>query len=392
MKTKNRLSETIVIVLIACFIGMISGGAAVLSINYNKSKEIDTSGLNEVSALYEKIMNEYYDNVDSDKLIEGAMSGMLSVLDPNSSFLNENATTSFNNRMNGEYYGIGIEALTVSDVGVLVVGVLENSPAEEKGIKEGDIILSVNDINLSNKTASYFTSLVSDLDGDINLKITRNDKILKFTLTAEKIVINSVSTNTFYKNNKRIGYIKISIFAANTASQFTNKLEELESSGIDSLIIDVRDNAGGYLSNAATILELFMKKGTVLYKTQSKDSISERKDLTEDSRSYPIIVLVNGSSASASEILASSFEENYGSKLIGVKTYGKGTVQETVSVLDNSMAKITTKKWLTPKGTWINGVGIEPTITVEINDKYLSNPIFDNDNQLSTAISEISKN
>ena len=198
-----------------------------------------------------------------------------------------------------------------------------------------------------------------------------------------------LKANTFYRNNKNIGYIKISIFAANTASQFTTKLKELENNGIDSLIIDVRDNAGGYLSNVSTILELFMKKDTVLYKTETKTNSVSRKDNTEEYRSYPVVVLVNGSSASASEILASCFKENYNSTIIGTTTYGKGTVQETVSILDSSMAKITTKKWLTSSGEWINEKGIEPDIKVSLNDTYLKNPIYDNDNQLASAINVI---
>lgn len=390
-KNKNRIVDILITVFISCFIGMVSGGAAVLTIN-NNYKNIDKSDLGQITELYETIMNEYYDNIDSDALVEGAMSGMLSVLDPNSSYLNESATNSFNNKMQGEYYGVGIEALTLEDMGVLVVGVLENSPAELSGIREGDIIVKINGISLKDKNASYFTSLISELeDNDINLVIERDGEAIEFKLNSEKIVISSVSTNTFYKNGKRIGYIKIDIFAANTANQFINKLTDLESSGIDSLIIDVRDNAGGYLSNATTILELFMKQDTIIYKTESKDTVSERKDLTKDYRDYPVVVLVNSSSASASEVLAACFKENYGATLVGEKTYGKGTVQETISVLESSMVKITTKKWLTPNGDWVNGIGITPDVEIEINDKYLTNPIFDNDNQLSMALNLISK-
>lgn len=391
-KKNKRLTEILIIVLISCFIGMISGATAILTINKSITKKVDTSDLGEVSALYEKIMGEYYQDVDSKTLVEGAMSGMLSVLDKNSSFLDKSATNSFNNRMQGQYYGIGVEALTVDGVGILVSGVLKDSPAEKAGLKEGDIIISVNDISMKSKTASYFTSMINDSESDINIKVTRNNETKAFTLKAEKIIITSVTTNTFYRNNKRIGYIKISIFAANTAEQFKSKLENLESSGIDSLIIDVRNNAGGYLTNASTMLEMFMKKDSVLYKTETKDNTLTRKDLTEEKRDYPVIVLVNESSASASEILAACFKENYGSTLVGIRTYGKGTVQETVSVLDgDSIAKLTTKKWLTPNGEWIDGKGITPDVFVKLNDKYLTDPTFENDNQLSTALNLIIK-
>lgn len=391
-KKSKRLTEILIIVLISCFIGMISGATAILTLNKSINKKVDTSDLGEVSALYERIMGEYYQDVDSKTLVEGAMSGMLSVLDKNSSFLDKSATNSFNNRMQGEYYGIGVEALTVDGVGILVSGVLKNSPAEKVGLKEGDMIISVNDISMKSKTASYFTSMINDSESDINIKVSRNNETKLFTLKAEKIIIQSVTTNTFYRNNKRIGYVKISIFAANTAEQFKEKIENLESSGIDSLIIDVRNNAGGYLTNASTMLEMFMKKDSTLYKTETKENTVVRKDLTEENRDYPVIVLVNESSASASEILASCFKENYGSTLVGIKTYGKGTVQETVSVLDgDSMAKLTTKKWLTPNGEWIDGKGITPDVVVKLNDKYLTDPTFENDNQLSTALNLIIK-
>lgn len=226
-RNQNRFTDILVVVIISCFIGMISGAAAIISINNKKAEKLDTSNFNEVSALYEKILNEYYTDVDEQTLIQGAMSGMLSTLDINSSFLDQSATTSFNNRMKGEYYGIGIEALTLEDVGVLIVGVLENSPAEKAGLKDGDIILSINSISLKGKTASYFTSLVNSLETDLKIKITRDDKTLDFNLSAEKITISSVTTNTFLKEGKKVGYIKISIFAANTASQFTTKLQDL---------------------------------------------------------------------------------------------------------------------------------------------------------------------
>ena len=134
-----------------------------------------------------------------------------------------------------------------------------------------------------------------------------------------------------------------------------------------------------------------MNNGTTLYKIETKESTTARKDITDDKREYPVVVLVNGSSASASEILAACFKENKGSDIVGTKTYGKGTVQEQISVLDNSMAKITTKKWLTPNGNWIDGVGVEPTIKVELNSNYLNNPTYNNDNQLETAINVIVK-
>ena len=356
---------------------------------FNKNKsDVD---LGEIGEVYDKIVNEYYGTVDEDKLAEAAISGMLSILDKNTTYLNEADTTSFNNRMQGEYYGIGVEVFTADNSGILVMSVLKNSPAEAAGILEGDFIIAVDGESLIGKKATYFNSIISNSKNSVKLTIERNKKNIDISLTPEKIIIESVSSNIFYRDSKKVGYIKIDIFAANTASQFIAMLNKLEENGIDSLIIDVRNNAGGYLSNVATILELFMNNGTTLYKIETKESTTARKDITDDKREYPVVVLVNGSSASASEILATCFKENKGSDIVGTKTYGKGTVQEQISVLDNSMAKITTKKWLTPNGNWIDGVGVEPTIKVELNSNYLNNPTYNNDNQLETAINVIVK-
>lgn len=388
--SKNRLIEILVVVFISTFIGMLAGTAAIYTIiNNNKEKEFDVSKLEEIDNVFNKIVNDYYDTVDKDKLIEGAVSGMLSVLDEYTTYIDKTSTTSFNNKMRGEYYGVGIEALTLDNVGVLVVDVTSGSPAERSGIKKDDIIISVDNESLTDKDTGYFSGLVAKTKEEMKLVITRNERKLNISVKPEKVIIPSVFTNKFVVDGKRIGYIKISIFAANTDTQFATKLKELEENGIDSLIIDVRDNSGGYLSTTSSILEMFMKKDTVLYNIETKNSTTERKDTTDEYRDYPVAVLTNSSSASASEVLAASFKDNMNSDIVGNTTYGKGTVQEVINVFEGSTAKITTKKWLTPKGEWINEVGLTPTIKVSLSDAYYQNPIYDNDNQLERAINAI---
>lgn len=389
-KSNKRLVEVLIVVLISTFIGMLAGTASIYTlISMEDKKDLDVSKLEEIDSVFDKIVEDYYDNVDKEKLIEGAVSGMLSVLDENTSYMDKANSTSFNNKMKGEYFGIGVEALTLEGTGVLVVGVTPGSPAERSGIKVDDTIIEVDGTSLIDKEPTFFTNLVSETKEEMKLVITRNDRKLNISVKPEKVVIPSVSTNKFVVDNKRIGYIKISIFAANTDTQFATKLKELEENGIDSLVIDVRDNSGGYLSTASTILEMFMKKGTILYNIETKNSTSERKDTTDEHREYPVAVLTNGSSASASEVLAACFKDNLNSDIVGNTTYGKGTVQEVINVLEGATAKITTKKWLTPKGEWINEVGLTPTIRVSLSDEYYQNPIYDNDNQLESAINAI---
>lgn len=387
-KSNKRLVEIMIVVFISTFIGMLGGAATIYTIDYNNKKDnnIDVSKIDEIDSVFDKIVDDYYDNVDKNKLIEGAISGMLSVLDEHTAYIDKSATTSFNNKMRGEYYGIGVEALTLEGTGVLVVEVTSGSPAERSGIKPDDIIIEVNGKSLKNESASYFSSLVSTTEEEMKLVISRSGRNLNISVKPEKVIIPSVTTNKFVVEGKRIGYIKISLFAANTDTQFATKLSELEQNGIDSLIIDVRNNAGGYLSSVSTILEMFMKKGTILYNTETKSSQTARKDTTDEFRDYPVAVLTNGSSASASEILAACFKENFNSDIVGNTTYGKGTVQEVINVLEGSSAKLTTKKWLTPSGEWINEKGLTPTIRVTLSNDYQENPTYENDNQLEKAI------
>ena len=176
-------------------------------------------------------------------------------------------------------------------------------------------------------------------------------------------------------------YIQITNFASNTYKQFNKKLKELEKDNIDSLIIDVRGNTGGHLSVVTEILDLFFDKDTVLYQIQDKKSTAKYSAKRSDKREYPIVVLTNHGSASASEILASCFKESYkDATIVGTTTYGKGTVQKTGSLSDGSSYKFTTQKWLTSKGKWINEKGVTPDVEVELGDN------LDEDLQINEAI------
>ena len=158
-KSNKRLVEIMIVVFISTFIGMLGGAATIYTIDYNNKKEnnIDVYKIDEIDIVFDKIVDDYYDNVDKNKLIEGAISGMLSVLDEHTAYIDKNATTSFNNKMRGEYYGIGIEAITLEGTGILVVEVTSGSPAERSGIKPDDIIIDANGKSLKNESASYFT-------------------------------------------------------------------------------------------------------------------------------------------------------------------------------------------------------------------------------------------
>ena len=176
------------------------------------------------------------------------------------------------------------------------------------------------------------------------------------------------------------------MFASNTADQFKAAVESLEKQGMDSLIIDVRYNTGGHLTSAVEILSYLLSSDKVIYQIESKGTTTKYYSKGSETKTYPIVVLQNKNSASASELLSAALKEEYGATIIGEVSYGKGTVQELVTLTDGTQYKFTTKKWLTPKGNWINGVGVSVDIEEALSKEYENNPTEENDNQLQRAV------
>ena len=401
MKTKdrtNRLIELMFVILVSTVVGMISGGAAIFTMldvkeevpNVNEQANSDFSELNSV---YKDIISKYYKDVDKDKLIKGAIDGMMSVLgDPNSSYFDDSEASSFNDRLNGKYIGVGLEILSDGDGKILVVGIFKDTPASKSTIKEGDYILEVDGQTLVGKTAEVVASMIKRPAGkSVVLVLERDGKRYTETIVSDYITIKSVETKVFTKDNKKIGYIKLSIFAANSTEQFIKGLEELENQKINSLIIDVRNNSGGYLTTVTDILEKFMPKNTILYKTRDMNSTEGRLDTTDDKKSIKVVVLTNEVSASASEILAVSLSEKYGAELVGKKTFGKGTVQQVLNTESGGFAKITTQEWLSPNGVQIDKVGVNPNYEVDLDMTKYDGSKPETDAQLQKALEVIVK-
>lgn len=362
--------------------------------NSSSKNHSNKATLNEFEEVYKVIKDSYYKDVDESKMIEGAIDGMLSSLgDVHTSYFTKEETDAFNESMQGSYEGIGAELMLNEKGEVIILSVFKNSPAKEKGLKLNDIIIEVNGTSTIGKNPTEVVTLIKGNEKkDVNIKILRNGKELEFVLTKRIVEIDSVESNLYKSNNRRIGYLKINTFADNTYSQFKEELEILESKNISNLIIDVRDNSGGYLSSVTEILELFMQKGQTLYQIADKKNVIKYECQSSEYRNYPVIILTNGSSASASEILAISFKEIYvDAKVVGTTTYGKGTVQITKPLSNGGMIKYTIQKWLSPNGNWINEKGIEPDIKIDLSKEYYNNPSDENDNQLQKAIDILSK-
>lgn len=384
-----RLLEVLVLISIATIIGVFSGGF--VTYNFFKGTEVtqknNSKYVDEFAEAFQNIIDNYYQDVDENKLIDAAIDGMLSTLDDYTSYMDEETTKQFEERMHGEYQGIGIEFIT--DVGYVhkIVNVFEGSPAEVAGVLKNDFIIKVDNIDASTKTGTEIANYIKGKSTpDIKLIVKRNDEEITLNINKKLIQLPSVIKKTFDKNGKKIGYLKISLFAENTYKQLKEALTSLENDGIVSLIIDVRNNSGGYLHSADDILELFLAKNDILYKMEDQNGIMTFTDKTSEKRTYPISILINGNSASASEILASAMNEVYGSELIGVTSFGKGTVQQPNNLSNGGMMKITTDRWLTPKGNWIEKVGVKPTVEVMQTETYYNNPTDENDAQLQKAL------
>lgn len=394
-KPTFELWEVIVITLVASLIMSLSTGYVVYKSKTNNdcSKAVNSKYLGEFVSSYNSILENYYDDVDENALVDAAINGMLSYLgDPYTSYLNEASTDLLNSSLAGTYDGIGVEVTSNENQKIEITKIFNDSPASKAGLQVKDIITSVNETTVEDKTTTDVVNLIKEnKDAKIKIGILRGESALSFELERTTLYLPSISSTTYESNNKKVGYIYISKFSDTVFEQFSKELTNLEKQNINSLIIDVRNNTGGYLTGASKIAELFLKPDKVIYSLKNKLKTETTKDNTDDHREYKVYVLINHGSASASEILAAALKYSYDASLIGVTTYGKGKVQQTSSLSDGSMFKYTSAQWLTPKGDCIDGVGLKPDIEVELSETYKDNQTPENDNQLQTAIYEISK-
>lgn len=377
IKKKNRdkesknsfsLRELIIIVVLTCVLSSLCTGC-IMFFKFKTSNVINKYSLNEDGELsrfvevYANVLKDYYEDVDSKTMIDNAIKAMLGNLgDAYTSYLTKEEAQALNEKLEGEYQGIGIQI-----TGCTVYSVFEGSPAEKAGIKAGDVLKKVNGKEVTDDNYSEITNIIKTGEDDtFEIIVLREDKELTFKVSRTKLDVPAISYQIIENKNKNTGYIYIDTFSNTVAKQINNALTKMENEGIDNLIIDVRGNTGGYLSAADDISQLFLEKGKVVYSLESKFGKKSYKDNTSAKREYDIVVLINGATASSSEILAAALKESYGAILVGNKSYGKGKVQSTKNFDDGSMAKYTSSKWLTPNGECIDGVGIIPDYEIDL--------------------------
>ena len=382
------LKEVILItVIFTIFFSVLSGITVYLLSDKNI---IASSNVKDITNTYNEIKNSYYETVDEEELKNSAINGMMNFLNEKYSiYMDKDSTDSLNKKLDGNYKGIGISVSKIKD-DIKIVEVFEGTPASNAGLIKNDIIKKVDDLEVTKDTSlNDVVSLIKEKD-NISISVLRDNEIKEFKIDVKNIEQPVTSSDIYELDNKKIGYIYLSTFSENSYSQFRRKLIELENKGIDSLIVDVRSNTGGYLESANDIASMFIKKGKTLYTLSEKNNNKVFYDETFESRDYDIVVLVDSITASASEVLASALKESYGATIIGTKTYGKGRVQQTSNLSNKTMIKYTSALWLTPNGNSIDGVGIIPGIEVKLSKKYAENPSDKTDDQLQKALKFLS--
>lgn len=395
-KTGFNTIEVVLIAILALAFGGVIGvvlayTAKPLSIITNTESSSD---IEEVEKIYDNLLSKYYGEIDKQTLSDAAIKGMIDSLnDPYSTYIDAENTDDFDEQIYGYYVGIGTE-ITLNDENQFeVTNIFENTPATNANIELHDIVLKVNDEDVSGKTVSDIGKMIQgEIGTDVTITLQRGEEKFDVTVTRDRIDLISVSSQIFEKNDKRIGYIKITNFASNTFNQFQTELNELEKNNIESLIIDVRDNLGGQLEVASQIASLFLTKDKIIYQLNTNGIIQPIYSTGPGTFQKPVTVLINGATASASEVLAIALQESANATVVGLPSYGKGTIQESYKLSTGATIKFTVQEWLSPSGNAINGIGVKPDIEVSELESTDETNSLENDTILQTAITIMQNN
>ena len=398
---RQRFYKIVMLVVLTAFLTFIfttiyitkkynlSDGDQTISSLFSASSSSDdklTKSLKNIKSILKKY---YLNDIDEDKAIDGAIEGYVSSLgDQYTEYIPKDEMEDYTQNLMGNYVGIGIYmSQNTKDNTIVVLTPIKYSPAEEAGILPGDIIKKINDVEYTGENMTAAANNIKGAEGTkVKLEIQRGQEIKTFEITRKKITTNPVIAE---KLDNNIGYLEVTSFDENTAENFKSKYEELKAQGIDSLIIDLRNNGGGLVEEALKIADYIVPKGKELLVTVDKDGKEKVEKSKEDVLiDMPIVVLVNKNSASSSEILAGALKDLNEATIVGTTTYGKGVIQQFLTLRDGSGLKVTVEEYYTPNRTKINGVGIEPNEKIELPET-ITNPLTverKDDTQLQKAI------
>ena len=369
----------------------------------NGSSSSDNKGdITEISLIktlesFKTMLNQkYIGEIDEEKMLESAIKGYVEGLgDPYTEYLTKEEMSDFMEETNAEYVGIGVYLTeNKTDNTILVVGVMKNSPALEAGMQEGDVITKVNDVAYTGEDIDEAIKIMKGEEGtNVKVTILRDGKEIELDVQRKKINVEHVSSQMLENN---IAYVQIDSFDSGVAEAFKNQITELRNGGATKIIIDLRSNGGGIVTEATEIAELFLEKDETILITKGKKDKEELTTSEKDPiiKDIPVVVLVNEGTASASEILAGALKDKYeNTTIVGKTTYGKGVIQTLYNLSDGSGLKITTEEYYTPNHKKINKEGIKPDVEVDLTkdeNGYYETGI-DKDAQLLKAIEILKK-
>lgn len=357
------------------------------------SAVLDNQTEEKIETLAEFIQANYYEDVDVEDIKNGLYQGLFDNLDVYSCYYTpEEYDEMYESTLEGSYSGIGASLQQDEEtMRVTVVHVYAGSPAEEAGLQEGDVILYVDDYDTS---AMELSEVVSHIRGEestsVHLKLFRGAEQMELDIQRRKMFLPTVESEMFAD---QIGFVSVSEFTDATTEQFTDALTELNAQGMKAMIIDLRMNPGGVMTTACDMLDEILPEGLLVYTEDRDGKRKEFYSTDETSLDIPIVVLVNGYSASASEIFAGAMQDRGAGIIVGTTTYGKGVVQSVRGLKDGSAIKLTTHRYFTPGGTCIHGIGITPDVEIEYeflggeDEKYS----YELDNQIQKAIEILQK-
>lgn len=364
----------------------------------------DTSGENIDFSLFweawEKVEQKYIDEdkLDKQKMYYGAIKGMVAALgDPYTFFLTPEENKQSKDDLGGKFEGIGAQ-LGLKDGRIVVIAPLKNSPSLEAGVRAGDIIAKVDGASTADWTLAQTVSKIRGVGGTkVALTLERDAKERTVEIVRRQIQVDSVELTYENQNGKKIAYLKLSQFGDTTNDEWDLAIESIqnqwENKQISGMVLDVRDNPGGYLESAVYIASEFLERGNRVVKQESTNYSDRIYDVDRAGRlqDIPLVVMINGGSASASEILSGALRDHKRGTLVGEKSFGKGSVQEPLDLKGGAGLHVTIAKWILPNGEWINGKGIEPSIKVA-NEVDENNTLTkETDKQLQTALQTITK-
>lgn len=360
----TKLLKKIIAVLFIAIISSISTlGIIYYALGFNQTS---FTNLMRFITAYRFIETKYVNDTDDVSLIDGAIDGMVKSLnDPHSNYLSPQKYQTLMEQTEGSFAGIGVIMGMDNEQKIHIVGVMENSPGQQAGLQIGDEILAVDGVNVNEMAFDEVATHVRGQAGtNVVLSILRDNNTQDFIITRDNIKLNTVAHKMLANN---IGYIQIVSFSEDTANEFNTAYEDLTKQGMNSLILDLRNNPGGLLTSCVEIAKKLVPKGeivSIVDKQGNKESFSSELDTP----TYPLVVLINENSASASEILSGAIQDTKAGTIVGTTSYGKGSVQTILPMFEQDAVKLTIAKYYTPSGRSIDGIGITPDIEINLTE------------------------